>query len=60
MGNIIAMSRNSAAAATLSPSQLASAKARILEAAAEMFRTHGYDVSMEAVVAGANVSKQTL
>lgn len=54
------MSRTSAAAATLSPSQLASAKARILEAAAEMFRTHGYDVSMEAVAAAANVSKQTL
>lgn len=33
---------------------------RILEAAAEMFRTQGYDVSMESIAAAANVSKQTL
>ena len=35
-------------------------RARILEAAAELFRTHGYDVSMDAIASVANVSKQTL
>jgi len=55
------MSRqNSAAAVSLSPSQLLSARARVLEAAAEMFRTHGYDVPMDAIAAAANVAKQTL
>jgi TetR/AcrR family transcriptional repressor of mexJK operon len=57
----IAMSsRSSAAAVSLSPSQLLSARARILEAAAETFRTHGYDVPMDTVAAAANVAKQTL
>ncbi|MGH7864036.1 MAG: TetR/AcrR family transcriptional regulator [Candidatus Binataceae bacterium] len=54
------MSRQSSAAVALSPSQLLSVRARILEAAAEMFRTHGYDVSMETVATAANVSKQTV
>jgi TetR/AcrR family transcriptional regulator, mexJK operon transcriptional repressor len=57
----LAMSRqNSAAAVSMSPSQLLSVRARILEAAAEMFRTHGYNVPMDAVAAAANVAKQTL
>jgi len=57
----IAMSsRSSAAAVSLSPSQLLSARARILEAAAETFRTHGYDVPMDTIAAAANVAKQTL
>lgn len=54
------MSRQSSAAVQLTPSQLLSARARILEAAAEMFRTHGYDVSMDVIATAANVSKQTL
>ncbi len=54
------MSRQSSTAAQLTPSQLLSARARILEAAAEMFRTHGYDVSMDVIATAANVSKQTL
>ena len=33
----------------MSPSQLLSARARVLEAAAEMFRAHGYDVPMDAI-----------
>ena len=37
-----------------------SVRARILEAATELFRTHGYDVSMDAIASVANVSKQTL
>lgn len=53
-------SRQSSAAVQLSPSQLLSVRARILEAAAEMFRSQGYDVSMETVAAAASVSKQTL
>jgi len=44
----------------MSPSQLLSVRARILEAAAEMFRTHGYNVPMDAIAAAANVAKQTL
>jgi AcrR family transcriptional regulator len=57
----IAMSsRSSAAAVSLSPSQLSSARARILEAAAETFRTHGYDVPMDTIAVAANVAKQTL
>jgi AcrR family transcriptional regulator len=55
------MSRHSTAAAvSLSPSQLQSARARILEAAAEMFRSQGYDVPMDAIATAANVAKQTL
>jgi TetR/AcrR family transcriptional repressor of mexJK operon len=57
------MTRHSSAVAAvqqLSPSALLSARARILEAAAELFRTHGYDVAMEAIANVANVSKQTL
>lgn len=54
------MSRHSSAALQLTPSQLLSARARILEAAAEMFRSHGYDVSMDVIASAANVSKQTL
>jgi TetR/AcrR family transcriptional regulator, mexJK operon transcriptional repressor len=56
------MTRQSTAAAavSLSPSALLSARARILEAAAELFRTHGYDVAMDAIASVANVSKQTL
>ncbi|MEQ1863756.1 MAG: TetR/AcrR family transcriptional regulator [Micropepsaceae bacterium] len=55
------MTRHSSAAAVqLSPSAMLSARARILEAAAELFRTHGYDVSMDAIAQVANVSKQTL
>lgn len=54
------MSRQSSNALQLTPSQLLSAKARILESAAEMFRSHGYDVSMDAIATAANVSKQTL
>jgi AcrR family transcriptional regulator len=53
-------SRQSSAAVQLSPSQLLSVRARILEAAAEMFRAQGYDVSMETVATAASVSKQTL
>jgi TetR/AcrR family transcriptional regulator, mexJK operon transcriptional repressor len=37
-----------------------SVRARILEAATEMFRSNGYDVSMDAIASVANVSKQTL
>ena len=54
------MSRHSSTAVQLTPSQLLSARARILEAAAEMFRAHGYDVSMDVIATAANVSKQTL
>ena len=50
----------SSAAVSLSQSQLLSVRARILEAAAEMFRTQGYDVSMENIAGAAGVSKQTL
>lgn len=33
---------------------------RIIEGAAELFRTHGYDVSMEMIAQAAGVSKQSL
>ena len=35
-------------------------RARILEAAAELFRSQGYEVSMDLIAGAANVSKQTL
>lgn len=55
------MSRQSSAAATtMSSFQLQSARARIMEAAAEMFRSQGYEVPMDAIATAANVSKQTL
>ncbi len=65
MGVIGAMSRHSANAVSLnnipvSQSAILSIRARILEAAAEMFRSQGYDVSMDAIAGAANVSKQTL
>jgi AcrR family transcriptional regulator len=64
-GAIGAMSRHSAAAVSLnnipvSQSAILSIRARILEAAAEMFRGQGYDVSMDVIASAANVSKQTL
>jgi TetR/AcrR family transcriptional regulator, mexJK operon transcriptional repressor len=44
----------------VSHSAILSIRARILEAAAEMFRSQGYDVSMDAIATAATVSKQTL
>lgn len=65
VGAIGAMSRHSATAVNLnnipvSQSAILSIRARILEAAAEMFRSQGYDVSMDSIASAANVSKQTL
>lgn len=64
MGVIGAMSRSATAVSLnnipVSQSAILSIRARILEAAAEMFRSQGYDVSMDAIASAANVSKQTL
>jgi AcrR family transcriptional regulator len=59
------MSRHTATAVNMnnipvSQSAILSIRARILEAAAEMFRSQGYDVSMDSIASAANVSKQTL
>lgn len=59
------MSRSAAAVSfnnsiPASQSAILSIRARILDAAAEMFRGQGYDVSMDAIASAANVSKQTL
>lgn len=58
------MSRSAAAVSInnipVSQSAILSIRARILEAAAEMFRSQGYDVSMDAIATAANVSKQTV
>ena len=58
------MSRSAAAVSInnipVSQSAILSIRARILEAAAEMFRGQGYDVSMDSIAAAANVSKQTV
>lgn len=64
MGVIGAMSRSATAVSLnnipISQSAILSIRARILEAAAEMFRNQGYDVSMDSIASAANVSKQTL
>ncbi len=64
LGVIGAMSRSAAAVSInqvhTSQAAILSIRARILDAASDMFRSQGYDVSMDAIASTANVSKQTL
>ena len=53
------MARRVSTAAETTPAPSAT-RARIMDAGAELFREHGYEVSMDAIAAAADVSKQTL